>query len=41
MAEWENEEVTAEPLSIIAAGDPVTCAVYARENNLLELDGWQ
>ena len=33
--EWENGEITDEPLSIIAADDPVTCAIYARENNLL------
>jgi len=28
-------------LSIIATGDPVTCAIYARENSLLDLDGWK
>ena len=37
---WENGETTWEPLSIIAKSDPVTCAVYAKENNLLELPGW-
>ncbi len=41
MIEWENGEVTSEPLSIIAADNPVTCAIYARENNLLDLDGWE
>ena len=41
MIEWENGEITSEPLSIIAADDPVTCAIYAKENNLLELDGWK
>ena len=41
MVEWENGEITSEPLSIIAADDPVTCAIYARDNNLLELDGWK
>jgi hypothetical protein len=25
MTEWENGEVTAEPLSIIAKDDPMTC----------------
>ena len=29
-----------EPLSIIAADDPVTCAAYAKENDLLALEGW-
>ena len=28
--EWENGEITDEPLSIIAADDPVTCAIYAK-----------
>ena len=41
MIEWENGEITTEPLSIIAADDPVTCAIYARDHNLLELDGWK
>ena len=36
--EWENGEVTSEPLLIIAADDPVTCAIYT---NLLDLDGWK
>ena len=41
MIEWETGEITAEPLSIIAADDPVTCAIYAKQHNLLELDGWK
>ena len=36
MIEWENGEITSEPLSMIATDDPVTCAIYARENNLLD-----
>ena len=39
--EWETGEITFEPLSIIAADDPVTCAAYAKENDLLALEGWQ
>ena len=38
--EWETGEITFEPLSIIAADDPVTCAAYAKENDLLALEGW-
>ena len=38
--EWETGEITFEPLSIIAADDPVTCAGYAKENDLLALEGW-
>ena len=41
MIEWENGEITSEPLTIIAADDPVTCAIYAKENGLLDLDGWK
>ena len=37
---WETGEITFEPLSIIAADDPVTCAAYAKENDLLALEGW-
>ena len=43
--EWETGEITFEPLSIIAADDPVTCAAYAKayakKNDLLALEGWR
>ena len=39
--EWENGEITAEPLSIIAADDPITCATYAKDNGLLDTPGWK
>jgi hypothetical protein len=39
--EWENGGITKEPLKIIAADDPVTCAIYARENGLLDQPGWK
>ena len=35
--EWVTGEITFEPLSIIAADDTVTCAAYAKENDLLSL----
>ena len=41
MIEWETGETTEEPLSCIAADDPVTCAVYARQHDLLYLEGWR
>jgi hypothetical protein len=41
MIEWENGEITSEPLSTIGKDDPVTCTINARENNLLELEGWR
>ena len=41
LVNWENGENTYEPLNIIAADDPVSCAIYAKENNLLEKEGWK
>jgi hypothetical protein len=41
MLEWETGEITSEPLSLIAADDPVTCAIYAKENSLLDTPGWK
>ena len=38
--EWQTGETTKEPLSIIAKDDPVTCAAYAKEHNLLHLHQW-
>jgi hypothetical protein len=41
LIEWENGEITKEPLKIIAADDPVSCAIYARENGLLDKPWWK
>ena len=41
MVEWENGETTTEPLHLIAADDPVTCAIYAKDNDLLDKEGWK
>ena len=41
MVEWETGEISEEPLSLIAADDPVTCAEYAKKHDLLHLDGWK
>ena len=37
MVKWETGEITEEPLSIIAADNPVTCAGYTMKHNLLNL----
>ena len=37
--EWETGEITFEPLSVIAADDPITCAAYAKEKHVYDLDG--
>ena len=39
--EWENGEITPEPLDVFAADDPVACAIYARDNKLLDKPGWK
>ena len=41
MVEWENGKITHEPLTTIAADDPVTCAIYAKEHDLLNIDRWK
>jgi hypothetical protein len=40
LIEWENGENTKEPLKVIATDDLITCAIYARENGLLDQPGW-
>ena len=37
MGDWG---VVLEPLCVIAADDPVTCAAYAKQYDLLALEGW-
>jgi hypothetical protein len=39
--EWENGAVTFEPLSLMAADDPVSCAIYAKQHGLLDTPGWK
>lgn len=41
LVEWETGEITSEPLNVIAADDPVSCAIYAKDNGLLEQEGWK
>ena len=41
IVEWENGEQTEEPLTMMIKDDPVTMALYARKNNLLETEGWK
>ena len=41
LIEWETGEQTWEPLSNIIASDPYTCAIYAKEHNLLNTPGWK
>jgi hypothetical protein len=41
LIEWENGKTTKEPLQVIAKDDPVTCAIYAKDNGILDLIGWK
>ena len=41
LVDWETGEKTYEPLSVLAADEPMTCALYANENDLLHIDGWK
>ena len=36
---WENGKTYKEPLSVFAADNPVSCAIYAHDNDLLDLLG--
>ena len=41
LIDWEDGSTTSEPLAIFATDDPVSCALYAKENDLLETPGWK
>ena len=41
MIEWENGEITFEPISIMKEDDPIFLAKYARDQGLLNTDGWK
>ena len=41
LVEWETGESTYEPLDVITADNPVTCAIYAKEKGLLNEPGWR
>jgi hypothetical protein len=38
---WESGEITYEPLDMMAADNPVNCAFYGKQHNLLNLPGWK
>ena len=37
LVEWETGVKTYEPLSVLTVDDSVTCATYAKENDLLHI----
>jgi hypothetical protein len=38
---WSNKSITTEPLSVFAKDNPVVCALYAKQHDLLEQPGWK
>jgi hypothetical protein len=38
---WLDKSVTTEPLSVFAKDNPVVCALYAKQHDLLENPGWK
>ena len=41
LVHWEDGSETFEPLSVMAKADPLTCALYAKDNDLLDTPGWK
>ena len=41
MVAWGDGRITYEPLSVMKADSPVTCARYGKENDLLDTPGWK
>ena len=39
--EWDTGEKTWEPLVIMAKDDPISCANYAEDNDMLNVPGWK
>ena len=39
--QWEDGSTSWEPLDIVRKDDPVTCAQYAKEHDLLDTPGWK
>jgi hypothetical protein len=41
LVKWEDGSQTYEAIDTMAADDPITLAIYAHENNLLDTPGWK
>ena len=41
LVNWNNGESTYKPLDLIAKDDPISCAIYAKNNDLLHHTGWK
>jgi hypothetical protein len=41
LVHWEDGSETFKPLSVVAKADPLTCALRAKDNDLLNTPGWK
>ena len=41
LIKWEDRTKAWEPLSVIATDNPIMCAEYTSDNNLLNTLGWK
>ena len=41
IVQWEDGTRSFEPLQVFAKDDPYMAAKYARDNNLLDIEGWK
>ena len=41
LVHWEDGSETFEPLSVMSKEDPLTCALYAKDHDLLDTPGWK
>jgi len=41
MIEWGDGEISLETLHVISADSPVECAIYMKDNNFLNTQGWK
>ena len=41
LIEWENGETSSEPIATMTKDDPITLAIYAQQNDLLDTEGWK
>ena len=41
LVHWEDGSETFEPLSVMSKANPLTCALYAKDHDLLDTPGWK
>jgi hypothetical protein len=41
LVQWEDESSTYDPHDVFSKDDPVSCAKYTKDNDLLNEPGWK